>query len=143
MIYDDGIIVRSTANIENGDVVKILPPGAIVRATGKVSPRERQGGILGDRIRRGAEEDTHRGMDRKFGGETQREAEREAERHTWREGGRGAMRESEREREGVDPSNIVRREVGHGMIVSTSYEGMQCVVDAYTQTSEESSRNVR
>ena len=37
VIYDDGIIVRSTASIESGAVVKIATPGSILKATGKVS----------------------------------------------------------------------------------------------------------
>eukprot|EP00752_Nemacystus_decipiens_P010538 g9384.t1 len=35
VIYDDGIIVRSTARIETGAVVKIATPGSILKATGK------------------------------------------------------------------------------------------------------------
>lgn len=36
VIYDDGIIVRSTASIDSGAVVKIATPGSILKATGKV-----------------------------------------------------------------------------------------------------------
>ncbi|CAN0365522.1 unnamed protein product [Pylaiella littoralis] len=35
VIYDDGIIVRSEASIETGAVVKIAPPGSILKATGR------------------------------------------------------------------------------------------------------------
>lgn len=42
VVYDDGIIVRSTANIESGAVVKIATPGSILKATGKVSGLEWQ-----------------------------------------------------------------------------------------------------
>lgn len=36
VVYNDGIIVRSTAKIETGEVVKIVHPGDILKATGKV-----------------------------------------------------------------------------------------------------------
>ncbi|CAN0420992.1 unnamed protein product, partial [Ectocarpus sp. 12 AP-2014] len=35
VVYNDGIIVRTTAKIETGEVVKIVHPGDILKATGK------------------------------------------------------------------------------------------------------------
>ena len=45
VVYREGIVVRSSAKIEDGRIIRIAPFGSILHATGKVQKKkEREGG---------------------------------------------------------------------------------------------------